>query len=142
MKKACDISPSTAFLTSMTADCSVCSKDYSPGLGRTCSKCSDSKVSTVLAIVLGTLGTAVGVIVALHLLSEKKEGAGRGIVDRIIRIIPLHTLKIVVVGWQILTQVNPKDAKQCFRRSVGAIQYIIYTCVVDLLPAPDILFSA
>ena len=102
-------------------------QDYSPGLGRTCSKCSDSKVGIVLAIVLGTLGTAVGVIVALHLLSEEKEGAGRGIVDRIIRIIPLHTLKIVVVAWQILTQVNTKGAKQRFQRSVGAIQYIIYT---------------
>ena len=123
MKKACDISPSTAFLTSMTTDCSVCSKDYSPVLRRTCSKCSDSKVGIVLAIVLGTLGTALGVIVALHLLSEEKEGTGRGIVDRIMRIIPFHTLKIVVVAWQILTQVNIKDAKQSFRRSVGDIDY-------------------
>ncbi|CAN0428572.1 unnamed protein product [Ascophyllum nodosum] len=86
------------------AYCSVCSKDYSPGLGRTCTKCSDSKVGIVLAIVLGALGTAVGVIVTLHVLSEEKEGTGRGIVDRITRIIPFHTLKIVVVAWQILTQ--------------------------------------
>ena len=111
----------------MIADCSVCSKDYSPGLGRTCTKCSDSKVGIVLAIVLGALGAAVGVIVTTHLLSEMKEGTGRGIVDRITRIIPLHTLKIVVVAWQILTQVNIKDAKQSFRTNVSGIEYMIYT---------------
>ena len=122
----------------MIADCSVCSKDYSPGLGRTCTKCSDSKVGVVLAIVLGALGTAVGVIVTLHVLSEEKEGTGRGIVDRITRIIPFHTLKIVVVAWQILTQVNIKDVKQRFRANVSGIQYMIYTWAVDILAPADI----
>ena len=137
MKIARDRSPSTPFLLSMIADCSVCSKDYSPGLGRTCTKCSDSKVGIVLAIVLGALGTAVGVIVTLHVLSEEKEGTGRGIVDRIKRIIPFHTLKIVVVAWQILTQVNIKDAKQYFRTTVSGMQYMIYTWADDLLPPAD-----
>ena len=90
----------------MAIDCSVCSKTFSPGLGKTCTKCSDSKVGILFAIGLGVSGAAVGVIVAFHLVSGEKEGARRGIVGRISRIVPLHALKIVIVAWQILTQVN------------------------------------
>ena len=39
-------------------------------------------------------------------LSRKSKNADRGIVDPVTWFIPLHTVEIVIVVWQIITQVN------------------------------------
>ena len=41
-----------------------------------------------------------------YMLSLETEGADRGIVARLRRFIPLQFVKIVIVVWQILTQVR------------------------------------
>lgn len=48
----------------------------------------------------------VEVAVLFHLLSEAEGGTGRGLVDRVTRFIPLYPIKIIIVSWQILTQVR------------------------------------
>ena len=53
----------------------------------------------VLALV-----AAVGVF--SYVMSSKSGFAGRGVVERLGRYIPLQSVKIIVVAWQILTQVS------------------------------------
>ena len=48
----------------------------------------------------------VTIAVVFHLISGEKEGTGRGIVDGIARYVPLQAVKIVIVAWQIVTQVK------------------------------------
>lgn len=48
----------------------------------------------------------VGVAVLFYLLSGEEGGTGRGLVDRITRFLPLYPIKIIIVSWQILTQVS------------------------------------
>ena len=47
----------------------------------------------------------VEVAVIFHLLSGEEGSTGRGLVDRVTRFIPLYPVKIIIVSWQILTQV-------------------------------------
>ena len=40
------------------------------------------------------------------MISGETVGSGRGIVHRMVRLIPLQSLKIIIVAWQIVTQVG------------------------------------
>lgn len=42
----------------------------------------------------------------LHLVSGAPEGSGRDIIARVTERIPVQSLKIVVIVWQILTQAS------------------------------------
>ncbi|CAN0440774.1 unnamed protein product, partial [Ascophyllum nodosum] len=47
---------------------------------------------------------AFGLTIFSYLVSAEVGGAGRGIVDRVTRWVPMQSIKIIVVAWQILTQ--------------------------------------
>lgn len=84
----------------------MCSSGYTGGLSFTCSKCSSSAGGVVLAAFLAVVALVVAVAVVVYVMSGKA-GAGRGgMVDRVGRYIPLQSVKIVIVAWQILTQVS------------------------------------
>lgn len=87
-------------------DCAVCSKGYTAQIGQKCSKCSDSTGGIVLAAVLAVLALLAAAAVVSYVTSGERAVKGQGIVERVGRYIPLQSLKIVIVAWQILTQVG------------------------------------
>ena len=96
----------------MLADCSVCSENYAPNLSFTCRKCFDRRVGVATAVVLAVLVLAVGLVVILYLVSAEEGGAGRGIVNRVMKRIPMQSVKIIIVVWQILTQVSTDTVRR------------------------------
>jgi len=78
----------------------------------TCQKCSDRKVAIATAVVVAVLTLAVGLAIILYLVSAEKGDAGRGIVNRMMKRIPMHSVKIIIVVWQILTQVSADNIRR------------------------------
>lgn len=86
-------------------DCSVCEDDYAKGPGFTCTKC----IENVWGIIVATIFLALSVIItfaAVKYLLSVEIGARQGILARILRRVPLQSVKIIIVAWQILTQVR------------------------------------
>lgn len=88
-------------------DCSICSEGYTEQLSFTCSKCSDKSAGSIaIAVVLAVLGFCVVIAVVSYATSgEAGMDTGHGVIERVARFIPLQSIKIVIVAWQILTQV-------------------------------------
>lgn len=96
----------------LEADCAVCGDGYTASISFICSKCSANVGGIVLAVglLLGGLVAAVGLV--SYLISGQGEsrggGTGRGLAERVARYIPLQSLKIAIVVWQILIQVTTR----------------------------------
>lgn len=60
----------------------------------------------MLAVIVGVLAVVALVVLTSHLISGENEGRAGGIVGHLTRYIPHQSLKIVIVAWQILTQVG------------------------------------
>eukprot|EP00752_Nemacystus_decipiens_P002289 g2167.t1 len=84
--------------------CAICSDGYAPQLGFTCSKCLGAASGIVLAATVLVVIVFVAVAVASYVMSGERPGKRRRIVERLARLIPLQSVKIVIVSWQILTQ--------------------------------------
>eukprot|EP00903_Cladosiphon_okamuranus_P011652 g10960.t1 len=82
--------------------CSVCKEGFMAGLGFRCTECPGKEPRIVIAVALATVGVGAVVVAVLYLVSG--EVGGEGIVDRVVRHVPLNSLKILIVLWQILTQ--------------------------------------
>ena len=88
------------------ADCAVCSQGYASTLSYYgCSECSEaiSIVPSVCAIVIMAI---LGLLFVRHMISI--EGGHRTTwisVDRMKSVLPLQSFKIIIVSWQIVTQV-------------------------------------
>ena len=92
----------------LLTDCSVCSDGYSAQLSFVCSKCPENNAAGIVvavALAIGALFVAVAVV-SYVMSGEAGLGAGQGLVERLARYIPLQSVKIVIVAWQILTQVS------------------------------------
>lgn len=88
-------------------DCSVCSEEYALTLSFTCIECVDSRgVGVAIMAVLVVFSLCAIVALFVHLVSGEEDGARKGIIHRVTRCLPLQSIKIVVVVWQILTQVR------------------------------------
>ena len=59
-----------------------------------------------VTVVIIVLIIAFGFAISSYLVSAQVGDAGRGIVDRVTRWVPMQSIKIIVVAWQILTQVR------------------------------------
>ena len=88
------------------ADCSVCSKNHVSSLSFTCRECYDSAVVILIATVFTVLVAAVALAIFRYLVSVKGVNAERRIMDCVTQRIPMHSVKIVIVVWQILTQLR------------------------------------
>ena len=88
------------------ADCSVCSKTYVSGTSFSCRKCSDRAIAITIVAILVVLATAIGLATVSYLVSAEGIGGGRGIMEAIMRRVPTESVKIIIVVWQILTQVR------------------------------------
>ena len=59
-----------------------------------------------LVVVVSVLSLAAFAVFLSYMVSAEWEGARHGIVARIAPYLPLQSLKIIIVAWQILTQVR------------------------------------
>lgn len=84
----------------------MCSEGYSKSLAFTCTKCVDDHGGVVIVVVVGVFVLGAAIALSMHLVSGEMEGARRGVVYRLIKRLPFQSIKIVVVVWQILTQVR------------------------------------
>ena len=57
------------------------------------------------------VASAVAAAVFSHLVPGERAGKGRRVLVRLRRYMPLQSVKIVVVAWQILAQVSTSGAK-------------------------------
>ena len=94
---------------SAMTDCSSCSAGYSPQLGFACNDCSDSVGGIVLATLILAGGLVTAVTVISYLISGQSSNKRPGLVQRLARYIPLQSVKIIIVAWQILTQVCSRN---------------------------------
>ena len=60
----------------------------------------------MLAGVVAVVALFVVIAVVSYATTGEGNGKGRGLVERVARYIPLQSVKIVIVAWQILTQVR------------------------------------
>ena len=105
----------------MDSDCAVCAETFSPGIAYSCRECSEDAMRSAkgLALAAGVATVLVVTILLQHLSKvvddETGEGADgqQGLVvrkcalfqDVMAKVIPLSAMKIVVVVWQIVSQV-------------------------------------
>lgn len=71
-------------------------------MGRTCTKCVDGAGRVVLLVFLAALVLLAFAMLVVYLTSDETQTS---IVTFVMRRIPMPTVKIVIVMWQILTQV-------------------------------------
>ncbi|CAM9117457.1 unnamed protein product [Sphacelaria rigidula] len=84
--------------------CSICQENFATGPGYTCHSCSERTGGVILVIVLGVLAFGALVGFVLYMVSAGSGGGGRRIMARAAQVIPLQSIKIIIVAWQILTQ--------------------------------------
>lgn len=84
----------------------MCSEGYSASLAFTCTKCVDDRGGIAILVVAAVSVLGAAIALYRHLVSGEMDGARRGIIHRFIKRLPLQAIKIVVVVWQILTQVR------------------------------------
>lgn len=99
-------------------DCAVCSNGFSPGTAHSCHSCAGKRSPAAHGIFFSVLvvASALVVLVVMDLLSlvngsedlgDKMKGSGWGsIVFRLTGAVPLACFKVVVVIWQIISQVR------------------------------------
>lgn len=91
------------------ADCSVCQDGYAATLAFICARCSGSGQAAVLSVAMVFMVIAVGVVVYIvtFLVSTRPtETSDNRLHARVLRALPLASVKIIVVVWQILSQVS------------------------------------
>lgn len=71
-----------------------------------CTKCSSGEGVAVAVIVVSALGVAGAALVVYLVSNEREEDGGRGFIVRVKDKVSFRSLKIVIVVWQILTQVK------------------------------------
>lgn len=75
-------------------------------LAFTCTECVNSDGGIAIMVAVAILILCVGMALCKHLVSGERDGAHEGIIGRFIKHLPLQSIKIVVVVWQIVTQAS------------------------------------
>ena len=97
--------PRCVFSLNNKTDCAVCGDGYVASLGFTCDKCSGNTKGIIVASIFAAVFVSVVVAIVWHLMSSETRGTNRGIVNYVTRRVPIQAVKIIIVAWQILTQV-------------------------------------
>ncbi|CAN0460501.1 unnamed protein product, partial [Ectocarpus sp. 12 AP-2014] len=84
--------------------CSICSDGYASNLGYTCSKCFSRSGGIVFAVGMAVLAVFVAVVVIMYIMSGEAGERRIYVLERLGWYVPLQSVKIVVVSWQIVTQ--------------------------------------
>ncbi|CAN0122023.1 unnamed protein product [Ectocarpus sp. 6 AP-2014] len=84
--------------------CSICSDGYASNLGYSCSKCFSRSGGIVFALGMAVLALFVAVVVITYIMSGEAGERRMYVFERLGWYVPLQSVKIVIVSWQILTQ--------------------------------------
>ena len=84
----------------------MCADDYFQESDFTCTKCSDNIFGLVVAVVAGIVAILIPSAGVRYLLSTQREETNSGYTARFLRRLPFNSVKIIIVAWQILTQVS------------------------------------
>lgn len=84
----------------------MCSDGYSKTVAFTCTECVKTGGSVAIMVVAAVFVLFGGVALYMHLMSGEMDGARRGIVAWLTKRLPLQSIKILVVVWQIVTQAS------------------------------------
>lgn len=113
------------------ADCAVCAEGYAPSIIGGCYKCTRSSVTSAVGLAVAVLALTLGLVIELWDLVAVVDGNGSVEAKQegekgfrkwklsscrscLKTMFPVTSIKIVVVVWQILTQVSVVlDAEQC-----------------------------
>ena len=68
------------------------------------------------------VGLLVVAAVVSHVTSGKTGRGEKGLVERLTQYVPLQSVKIVVVAWQILTQVGPTAGERSLGDDLGRVR--------------------
>lgn len=104
--------PFPSLIVRIGKDCAVCSEQHTAQLSFTCKDCSNSAGGIAVAVFLAAAALSVAVVVVLYVVSGEVGDKGHKVVGRLKRYVPLQSLKIVIVAWQILTQVRAKRGRR------------------------------
>lgn len=63
----------------------------------------------MVVVVLGFVLSLIGVLLVWYLLSDNAEVAENGVISRAMRHVPIQSLKIIIVVWQIVTQASDPE---------------------------------
>ena len=97
--------PPGPFVVFACEDCAVCNNNFVKGPGFACTKCSENVWGILAAVVCSILAVVMTVLAVKYVISANM-GVGRGFFSRMLRRVPLQSVKIIIVAWQILTQVS------------------------------------
>lgn len=78
-------------------------------------KCSSNTNGIALATVLAVVVPFIVIAVVLHLVSGSTDTTEQGMLGRLQRVVPLQSIKIIIVAWQILTQVKVTSTRTSTR---------------------------
>lgn len=104
----CSLASRACVRVHVLADCAVCETGFAPALAHACTRCSSSRREGLIAVtVIAALVTLCAIVTIFrYLLSTEHEHGNIGCIYRgLLRAVPLQALKIILVVWQILTQV-------------------------------------
>ncbi|CAN0412480.1 unnamed protein product, partial [Pylaiella littoralis] len=122
--------------------CSVCSEGYSMSLAFTCTKCVNSDGGVAIMVAVAILILCVVIALCKHLVSGERDVDHEGIIGRFTKHLPLQSIKIVLVVWQIVTQFSSvanviyPSVYQRFLDSVNVLNFDVLWipsagCIVD-----------
>lgn len=89
-----------------------------------------------MVVVLAVVAVFVGIAIVVYIMSAEVGCMGRGgPLGRLLRNIPLRSVKIIIVAWQILTQVRANN--KCTGGAEGSVcaqervRCPMYRCVLE-----------
>ncbi|CAN0443611.1 unnamed protein product [Pylaiella littoralis] len=83
--------------------CAVCADGYAESLSSKCSSCSDQR-ARIAAMVLLPITVILGLVFLGYMMSKERDDRPAGHFHRLKQLLPLQSLKIVIIVWQILTE--------------------------------------
>lgn len=73
-------------------------------------------------MVVGVVALASAVAAVFYLVSAPREGSGRRSLGSWKKYVPFQSLKIIIVAWQILTQVRQNREVSLLNKRVGLLR--------------------
>ena len=85
----------------------VCDEKYFKGPGFTCTKCSANMWVRMAPVVVAAVVSVLTTFAVLtYLVLTEGDGTSHRIMTRLLRRFPRHSVKTIIIAWQILTQVS------------------------------------
>ena len=120
---------------STVADCAVCADGFAPLAAYKCRDCSDTSLPSAegLAVAMVVILVSVAAVLSAHLMrtidsgDDVENGVANGSLEQrcvhveniVVKVFPLMAVKIVVVVWQIISQVK------LYAENVGTVGIVI-----------------